>query len=151
MNYVPIWWLMQHFSFSFTGFDVFLAFPLFFLFQHTYTTHTAELSVTHFNLCSLKWKSKAWSLLCAVTWLGSQNNWTATQGAQTLWEWKGKRDQLFLCQSLLFFWICVRPKIKKQHSKVTSTRGWPHIRWPWQTIEGKLDYFEALPLKQGIL
>lgn len=47
---------MQSFFFSFTGFDVFLAFPLFFLFQHTYTTHTAELSVTHFNLRSFKVK-----------------------------------------------------------------------------------------------
>lgn len=89
--------------FTFTGFDVFVAsFPFFLFFfffwpfQHTPLTHTVAIPVTHFNLHSLMWRFKAWSLLCAVIRQSEQLN---CKGAWMHWKSGTRID----CPSLHFF------------------------------------------------
>lgn len=100
-------WCGAFFFFTFAGFDVFVAsfpfFSFFLPFQHTSLTHTVAIPVTHFNLHSLRWRFKAWSLLCAVIRQSEQLNCKA-RGMDALKE--RNKDRLSFCPSFLL-WICV--------------------------------------------
>lgn len=114
MNYVTYMVIDAELFFFLYRFRCISSFSSFFLFQHTYMTHTAELSVTHFNLCSFKVKVEGLIVaLCSDMIRQSEQLNCNTRSTDTL-RMKRKKGPTILMSVFAFLLnLCSAKNLKK--------------------------------------